>query len=70
MNLDMTEMEAAVEGILFAAGECVDIKRICLAVEADRATVEQILQKREDMRKRRSGKKVTPPASGSQRRSP
>ena len=45
MNLDMKEMEAAVEGILFAAGECVDIKRICLAVEADRATVEQILQK-------------------------
>ncbi len=48
MNLDMKEMEAAVEGILFAAGECVDIKRICLAVEADRATVEQILQKLSD----------------------
>ena len=43
------------------------VKTIKAASEAD---MEQILQKREDMRKRRSGKKVTPPASGSQRRSP
>ena len=48
MNLDMKEMEAAIEGILFASGESVDIKRICMALEADRGTVEQILQKLSD----------------------
>ena len=48
MNLDMKEMEAAVEGILFASGESVDIKRICLALNADKGTIEQILQKLSD----------------------
>jgi segregation and condensation protein B len=48
MNLDMKEMEAAVEGILFASGESVDIKRICLALDADKGTIEQILQKLSD----------------------
>ena len=48
MNLDMKEMEAAVEGILFAAGESVEIKRICMALEADQAVVEAILQKLAD----------------------
>lgn len=45
MGMDMKEMEAAVEGILFAAGESVEIKRICLALEADRAEVEEILRR-------------------------
>ena len=45
MPMDMKEMEAAVEGILFAAGESVELKRLCLALEADRATVEEILRR-------------------------
>ena len=44
MTMDMKEAVSAVEAILFAAGEPVDIKRICLAVEMDRAAVESILQ--------------------------
>ena len=48
MSLDMREMEAALEGILFAAGEPVDIKRICLALETDRETVEMLLRKLSD----------------------
>lgn len=48
MNLDMKELEAAVEAILFASGESVDIKRICLALDADKAVIEQILQKLSD----------------------
>ena len=48
MNLDMKEMEAAVEGILFAAGESVEIKRICMALETDETVVEAILQRLAD----------------------
>ena len=44
MTMDMKEAVSAVEAILFAAGEPVDVKRICLAVEMDRAAVESILQ--------------------------
>jgi segregation and condensation protein B len=43
--MDMREMEAAAEGILFAAGESVEIKRLCLALDADRSTVEEILRR-------------------------
>ena len=39
------EIEAAVEGILFASGEPVHIDRICLAAELDRPTAELVLQK-------------------------
>ena len=42
---DMKEIEAAVEGILFASGEPVHIDRICLAAELDRPTAELVLQK-------------------------
>lgn len=38
--------------------------------EASEADAEQLLQRREDAKKRRSGKKATPPASDSQRQSP
>lgn len=41
----MKEIEAAVEGILFASGEPVHIDRICLAAELDRPTAELVLQK-------------------------
>lgn len=44
MTIDMKEAISAVEAILFAAGEPVDIKRICLAMEMDRPSVEAILQ--------------------------
>lgn len=42
---EMKEVEAAVEGILFASGEPVHIDRICLAAELDRPTAELVLQK-------------------------
>ena len=42
---EMKEIEAAVEGILFASGEPVHIDRICLAAELDRPTAEIVLQK-------------------------
>ena len=38
-------MEAAVEAILFASGEPVQLERICVALELDRSTAEQLLQK-------------------------
>ena len=42
---EMKEIEAAVEGILFASGDPVHIDRICLAAELDRPTAELVLQK-------------------------
>ena len=42
---EMKEIEAAVEGILFASGEPVHIDRICLAAELDRPTAELVLHK-------------------------
>ena len=44
-NLEMKEIESAIEGILFAAGEPVREERIAAAMELDRPTVQQILQK-------------------------
>ena len=44
-SLDLHEVEAAVEAILFAAGEPLPIERICLALDLDRPTAEQVLQK-------------------------
>ena len=44
-SLDLREVEAAVEAILFAAGEPLPIERICLALDLDRPTAEQVLQK-------------------------
>lgn len=43
--MDMKEIESAVEGILFASGEPVQTERICVALEIDRPTVEQVLQR-------------------------
>ncbi len=45
MALEMKELESAVEGILFASGEPVHIDRICLALDLDRLSVEQVLQR-------------------------
>lgn len=47
-NLDMREIESAIEGILFASGEPVQIDRICIAMEMDRPTVELVLRKLAD----------------------
>ena len=44
-NMEMREIEAAIEGILFASGEPVHVDRICMALEMDRPTVEKVLQK-------------------------
>ncbi|MBQ1741609.1 MAG: SMC-Scp complex subunit ScpB, partial [Oscillospiraceae bacterium] len=46
--MELHEMEAAMEAILFASGEPVNIDRICLALELDRPTAEQLLQKLSD----------------------
>ena len=47
-SLEMREIESAAEAILFASGEPIPIDRICLALELDRATMEQVLQKLAD----------------------
>ena len=44
-TMDLHEVRSAMEGILFAAGEPVNIDRICLAAELDRPTAELVLQK-------------------------
>lgn len=47
-TLEMKEVEAAIEGILFASGEPVAVDRICMAMDMDRSTVELVLQKLAD----------------------
>lgn len=44
-NMEMKEIEAAVEGILFASGDPITIDRICTATELDYNTVKMVLQK-------------------------
>ncbi len=44
-DMEMKEIESAVEAILFASGEPVQVDRICVALEMDRPTVERVLQK-------------------------
>ena len=44
-TMEMKEIESAIEGILFASGEPVHVDRICVAMDMDRPTVEQVLQK-------------------------
>ena len=44
-SMEMKEIESAIEGILFASGEPLPVDRICMALEIDRPTVEQVLQK-------------------------
>lgn len=45
---EMKEIEAAAESILFASGEPVTTERICVALELDRETVEQVLRQLAD----------------------
>ena len=44
-HMEMKEIESVIEGILFASGEPIHVDRICMALEMDRPTVEQVLQK-------------------------
>ena len=44
-TMEMKEIESAIEGILFASGEPVHVDRICVAMDMERPTVEQVLQK-------------------------
>ena len=46
--MESKETEAAIEGILFAAGEPVGVERLCLALDSDRATVDAICQRLSD----------------------
>lgn len=46
--MDIHELEAAIEAILFASGEPVGIDRICLALELDKETAETLLLKLTD----------------------
>ena len=43
--LELREIEAAIEGVLFAAGEPVDVARLCLALDIDRATADAVCQR-------------------------
>jgi len=47
-KLEMKEIEAAIEGILFASGEPIHIDRICMAMDMDKETVELVLQRLRD----------------------
>ena len=47
-TMEMKELLAAAEGILFASGESIHIDRISLALDIDRETTEQLLKKLED----------------------
>ena len=42
---EMKEIEAAVEGILFASGEPVGIDRVCVALDLDKPTAALVLQR-------------------------
>lgn len=46
--MEVKELERAIEGILFAAGEPVGVERICLALEQDRETVDAVCQRLAD----------------------
>ncbi len=46
--MEIKEMESAIEGILFAAGDPVGVERICMTLEVDRATVDSVCQRLAD----------------------
>ncbi len=46
--MELKEMESAIEAILFAAGDTVGVERICMTLEADRATVDAVCQRLAD----------------------
>ena len=46
--MEVKEIESAIEGILFAAGEPVGVERLCLALEIDRTTADAVCQRLAD----------------------
>lgn len=46
--MEVKELESAIESILFAAGDAVGVERICMTLEADRATVDTVCQRLSD----------------------
>ena len=46
--MELKELEGAIEGILFAAGDPVPLDRICFTLEQDRETVESVCQRLAD----------------------
>lgn len=46
--MELKELESAIEGILFAAGDPVTVERICVTLEQDRDTVEAVCQRLAD----------------------
>ncbi|MEG2419904.1 MAG: SMC-Scp complex subunit ScpB [Oscillospiraceae bacterium] len=46
--MELKELEAAIEGILFAAGEPVGVERLCLTLELDRETVDSVCARLSD----------------------
>lgn len=43
--MELKEIESAIEGILFAAGEPVGVERICMTLDIDRPTAEAVTQR-------------------------
>lgn len=48
LNMGRGEVESAIEGILFAAGEPVGVERLCVALEIDRETADAACQRLAD----------------------
>ena len=46
--MELKELESAIEGILFAAGDSVPVERICLTLEQDKETVDAVCQRLAD----------------------
>ena len=46
--MEVKEIESAIEGILFAAGDPVGVERLCMALDLDRATVDTVCQRLAD----------------------
>ncbi|MEL4861316.1 SMC-Scp complex subunit ScpB [Pseudoflavonifractor phocaeensis] len=46
--MELKEVESAIEGILFAAGEPVGVERLCMTLEVDRATADAVCQRLAD----------------------
>ena len=46
--MELKELEGAIEGILFAAGDPVPVDRICFVLEQDKETVDSVCQRLAD----------------------
>ena len=46
--MELKELQSAIEGILFAAGDPVPVERICFVLEQDRDTVDSVCQRLAD----------------------